>query len=167
MERGPMALFAAIIAVGLGPALWLGAQFGQIPPGPAVPTTAIVKDQAERVSGGGAAADENTGPTANDFGDVTRRVAGEPSLRPQRATPSPVPSPTGTTPPVSASPSPSETGANPTDEGTEQPSPDPTGSVDATPAGPAPSGPGTDSSPQVQQDAGPGILVQVGDPATS
>lgn len=30
MERGPVALFGAIVAVGLGPALWLGAQLGTI-----------------------------------------------------------------------------------------------------------------------------------------
>jgi hypothetical protein len=30
MERGPLALFGAIIAVGLGPALWLGAQLGAV-----------------------------------------------------------------------------------------------------------------------------------------
>ncbi len=28
MQRGPMALFGAIIAVGLGPAMWVGAQLG-------------------------------------------------------------------------------------------------------------------------------------------
>jgi hypothetical protein len=30
MERGPLALFGAIIAVGVGPALWLGAQLGAV-----------------------------------------------------------------------------------------------------------------------------------------
>ncbi|MEU4624531.1 hypothetical protein AB0G04_31730 [Actinoplanes sp. NPDC023801] len=30
MERGPLALFGAIIAVGLGPAMWLGAQLGAV-----------------------------------------------------------------------------------------------------------------------------------------
>ncbi|MFD1368908.1 hypothetical protein [Actinoplanes sichuanensis] len=30
MERGPLALFGAILAVGLGPALWLGAQLGAV-----------------------------------------------------------------------------------------------------------------------------------------
>ena len=37
MERGPMALFGAIVAVGLGPALWLGAQFGNIAVSPSTP----------------------------------------------------------------------------------------------------------------------------------
>jgi hypothetical protein len=31
MERGPMALFGAIVAIGLGPALWLGVQIGDVP----------------------------------------------------------------------------------------------------------------------------------------
>ncbi|GGN67852.1 hypothetical protein GCM10010112_31650 [Actinoplanes lobatus] len=30
MERGPLALFGAIVSVGLGPALWLGAQLGAV-----------------------------------------------------------------------------------------------------------------------------------------
>ncbi|MFC7532595.1 hypothetical protein [Actinoplanes sp. GCM10030250] len=30
MERGPLALFGAIIAIGVGPALWLGAQLGAV-----------------------------------------------------------------------------------------------------------------------------------------
>lgn len=30
MERGPLALFGAIVAVGVGPALWLGAQLGAV-----------------------------------------------------------------------------------------------------------------------------------------
>ena len=34
MERGPMALFGAIVAVGLGPAMWLGAQLGAIAASP-------------------------------------------------------------------------------------------------------------------------------------
>ncbi|SDT68840.1 hypothetical protein [Actinoplanes derwentensis] len=34
MERGPLALFGAIVAVGVGPALWLGAQLGVADLGP-------------------------------------------------------------------------------------------------------------------------------------
>jgi hypothetical protein len=30
MERGPVALFGALVAIGLGPALWLGAQIGEV-----------------------------------------------------------------------------------------------------------------------------------------
>ena len=30
MERGPLALFGAIVAVGVGPALWMGVQLGAV-----------------------------------------------------------------------------------------------------------------------------------------
>jgi len=39
VDRGPVALFGAIVAVGLGPALWLGAQFGTATAVPARPAT--------------------------------------------------------------------------------------------------------------------------------
>jgi hypothetical protein len=55
-----MALFGAIIAVGLGPALWLGAQFGHIAVDPAVPKAPITADSTRDNAPGraGAAVDE-------------------------------------------------------------------------------------------------------------
>jgi hypothetical protein len=67
MERGPVALFGAILAVGLGPALWLGAHFGRFD---AVPSRAPVSvdqthaDTAQLIGGSGAG-DNETGDGNN------------------------------------------------------------------------------------------------------
>jgi hypothetical protein len=110
MDRGPMALFGAIVAVGLGPALWLGAQFGRFdvaPPGPPVPVDRT-HDATTQLMGGTAGGEDETGDDNTPVG-VTPRT----HLRPAKATPSATPSssPTDTTPSaspsVSDSPSPS------------------------------------------------------------
>lgn len=85
MERGPMALFGALVAVGIGPALWLGAQFGSIDVAPTRPPT-VVSEQADKAPGGAGAAPEEpaTEPTRH-----TRFVplSGTPSARQSTSAP--------------------------------------------------------------------------------
>ena len=58
MERGPVALFGAIVAVGLGPALWLGAQFGRFDVAPAGTPVPVSHTHAatSQLEGGGSGA---------------------------------------------------------------------------------------------------------------
>lgn len=70
MERGPMALFGAIVAVGLGPALWLGVQLSD-DDAPVGKPPATIRQQVpaavETDQGGfGAGSEETTGP-ADDW----------------------------------------------------------------------------------------------------
>ena len=55
MERGPMALFGAIVAIGLGPAMWLGVQFGEVTLSPDRPP-AVTPVQNEVAPRGGSGA---------------------------------------------------------------------------------------------------------------
>jgi hypothetical protein len=66
MERGPMALFGAIVAVGLGPALWLGAQFGRLDAPPPVPPASVSEQHpgSEQLLGGSGAGDNAVDDTA-------------------------------------------------------------------------------------------------------
>jgi hypothetical protein len=83
MERGPVALFGAIVAVGLGPALWVGAQIGQVPVAPPLPSTSVVGGDTARAPGGGAAAVDPVGPgPREERADTSRPVTGRPSARP-------------------------------------------------------------------------------------
>jgi hypothetical protein len=105
VERGPMALFGAIIAVGLGPAMWLGAQFG-VEADPTRPP-AIVVDGVQAPGGAGA------GETPDDAARVLDTNA-DPDPRPRT-----VKKPTGerrpdVIPTTTAGPAPSESSAGPT-----------------------------------------------------
>jgi hypothetical protein len=98
MERGPLALFGAIVAVGLGPAMWLGAQFGHVTLAPEqAPPAAVIQDEGH--GGVGAAAPD---PTVV----ATRPKAQVEPLRPHTRKPSPRAS-ASTSPSTSASASPS------------------------------------------------------------
>lgn len=58
MERGPLALFGAIIAIGLGPAMWVGAQFGEVTLTPNRPSAVTsVQNDGEAARGGSGAGD--------------------------------------------------------------------------------------------------------------
>ena len=110
MERGPMALFGAIIALGLGPAMWVGAQFGasDVPVRP----PAITVDQVPAPGGVGAGA-EPEGDIATDVVETDVDVEADTPQRPVESTtaarPSPTVerSPTPTVAPSTSSPSPS------------------------------------------------------------
>jgi hypothetical protein len=96
MDRGPVALFAAIVAVGLGPAMWLGAQFGNIEIAPTGPPAAVEQQTTgtQRMLGGAGAGDSATGD------DTVIRTDPKGHVRPLTRSPSASPS-------VSRSPSPS------------------------------------------------------------
>jgi hypothetical protein len=103
MERGPMALFGAIIAVGLGPALWLGAQFGDVSPDR---PPAVVVDQVRHPGGSGAGAVPDDDPTILhvDADDRPVPVAVTTSARPQRTVTPPRTQPSVSAQPTNASP---------------------------------------------------------------
>jgi len=127
-HRGPVALFGAIVAIGIGPALWLGAQFGNLDVAPNRPPTVVSEQQADKAPGGAGAAPEE--PVAEPT-TRTRYVplSGTPSARPSSsattdteepddpatsepsATAEPTPSDDPTTPPTDSTTDP----ADPTD----------------------------------------------------
>ena len=103
MQRGPLALFGAIVAVGLGPAMWLGAQFGEatlLPDRPPV-VTSVTGNELPPPRGGSGAGDAPA--------DQTEAIRTEPkaNTKPLRPTRTTSPSPTPTTPAPSASDDPS------------------------------------------------------------
>ncbi|GAA2678026.1 hypothetical protein [Actinoplanes palleronii] len=140
MERGPMALFGAIVAVGVGPALWLGVQLGAVdapvrPPG----TTILQQLPAAEADPGGAGAGEESETSA----PTVRWTVPASNRRPLTASPSPSPSVSASASP-SASVSPSASDSPGTPEATESPTPS------AEPSEPSsePSDPPTESTPE-------------------
>ena len=143
MERGPMALFGAIVAIGLGPAMWLGAQFGEttVTPSrhPAVTVQQNTSPEPKGGSGAGDAPADQTQIIRTEPRAGTQSVRTGPKIRIPTLSPSPSPSasdepspgPTGSTPPADDSEEPSTPPAEePTDpetpptESTESPTPD-------------------------------------------
>jgi len=117
MERGPLALFGAIIAVGLGPAMWLGAQFGNVAVTPDRPPAVTVQQDSR--GGVGAAAPDDPADTLNP--DPKSNVEPLGAVKPK-------PHKSSANPSTSASPTPSESSASPTpgdDDGSTPPT-DPT-----------------------------------------
>jgi len=120
MERGPMALFGAIIAVGLGPAMWLGAQFGNstdVPTSPPAVRSELNPDQNQNNGGAAGSAPEdpsviveptpraNIKPlddarTARPSSSPSRKPPGKPSAGPSASSSTPSPSDDTTTPPA-------------------------------------------------------------------
>lgn len=159
MERGPMALFGAIIAVGLGPALWLGAQFGDGAGAATKPPAVTSEVQANQDQGGVAGAAPEDPPA---IVDTKPRGELEPVSGTARATPSASPS---ATKPASGS---GDSTVKPTDPATEPTTPDEpttpttepttepaTPPADDDPEPPVPPG-GTDEDPAGGQGAGDG-----------
>ncbi|XVV14008.1 hypothetical protein ACQP2X_06540 [Actinoplanes sp. CA-131856] len=113
MERGPLALFGAIIAVGLGPALWMGVQLGSMPTRPGQPP-AVVTDQQKVTNDqlvGGTGAGEETSDSDDSPVDTAPQgnvlpLNTSPTAEPTPTATTPEPSPTVTTPSESASPAP-------------------------------------------------------------
>lgn len=158
MDRGPVALFVSIVAVGLGPALWLGVQFGTVEIAPTRQQPVVSEQQPgghELLGGAGA------GSAATADGDPVIRVTPRSNTRPIKKSPSPSVGPTA----GDASPSgnstrttdpgddPSPTGTQPTDEptgpGTDEPD-------DSTIPPAPPTGPTTPSGPDDQGGIGAG-----------
>ena len=130
-----MALFGAIVAIGLGPAMWLGAQFGQATLSPDRPPAVTTVQQDEVAPRGGSGAGDaptdaeaiRTEPKTNTQ-PLTRTHNGRPVVT---ESPSPSESEQTSTPPVeSSSPTASDPGADETDLPT-----DPTTSPDDPPPG--------------------------------
>jgi hypothetical protein len=153
MNRGPVALFGAIVAVGLGPAMWLGAQFGAASAAPSRPPAVSSERQPTQAptqqDGGGAGA----APEDPSVGLENKPRA---EYRPLRSTPSPSASASSTaetpdpdhsssTAPTGAttSPSPSAEQSTPPTETTSEPTGTPTGGDSDVPPSPPP----TDSEP--------------------
>jgi hypothetical protein len=133
MDRGPLALFGAIIAVGLGPAMWVGAQFGhaiEVPSAPPAVTSERGPQQKTQDKGGSAGSAPDTSvivrttPEAviKPLPDATSKPAASRSAAPASSSARPAPS--------SASPS-----ASSDDE-----SPAPTGNDESAPADQSPGG---------------------------
>jgi hypothetical protein len=130
MDRGPVALFVSIVAVGLGPALWLGVQFGtvEIAPVRQQPVVSEQRPDGQELLGGTGA-----GSAATADGESIIRTTPRSDSRPipRSASPSPSGDPATTDPEPTGSPS-----------ETADPGDDPT-PTDTAPTG-EPSQPGTD-----------------------
>jgi hypothetical protein len=167
MDRGPAALFGAIVAVGLGPAMWLGVRLGaaDVPP-PRAP--AVVGEHTagpEQLVGGSGAGDSPLGadPTvrATPRAKVLRlTTSASPTPSSAKST---SPSPTATSASSSASPSSTEATTEPTTPPTEtttEPTTPPTESTtDPTlppdpPTGTGPGGGSTTDSDELQTGTG-------------
>jgi hypothetical protein len=117
MERGPMALFGAIVAIGLGPAMWLGVQFGEVTVSPGrTPAVISEQQQLEAPRGGSGAGDAPTDAEAirtepkSNTAPLTRTKNARPVVT---ESPSPSASSGSSTPPVeSGSPKPQDPGGN-------------------------------------------------------
>jgi hypothetical protein len=148
MERGPMALFGAIIAVGLGPAMWLGAQLGNVTVAPTrPPTVSSVQDpgQGHNVDEGGGAGAAPEDPSivikTRPKADI-KPLSPTPSARPSSSAPTsgsddpgnPTGEPTETSP---ATPS-DDPSTPPTEVATTQPTDPPTDGDDAPVVAPSP-----------------------------
>jgi hypothetical protein len=128
VDRGPMALFGAIVAIGLGPAMWLGAQFGAATESADRPP-AVTVQQNGTPSGGSGAGDAPTDtitdqPVTNNQQPRSTRTARTKATTP---TASPSESEGSPTPPVrTSSPSPSKSSGVPPTETTTPPDDPPT-----------------------------------------
>ncbi|MEV0895803.1 hypothetical protein [Actinoplanes sp. NPDC049802] len=139
MERGPLALFGAIVAVGLGPALWLGAQLGAVDLAPGQ-RPAPVNEQFPGVDmdfGGSGAGDPAVDPMSTH--PLTPHSPAAPAKRKTKA---------ATRDPVRQAPSPSPVSPS------ASPSLSPSLAPSLSPSGPPPSdepAPPSPSSPEVSE----------------
>jgi hypothetical protein len=149
MERGPVALFGAIVAVGLGPAMWLGVQFGTTalaPRNPPAATSGQSQDPAHDTGTGGGAG------SAPDDPSVVVKTKPRANYRPLHPTPSVSrssshvttrPTPQQSTGETTTTPTPSAQPSSPPTDPTTQPTDPPAGNE------PPPSPPSTTSAQDV------------------
>ena len=163
MERGPLTLFGAILAIGLGPSLWLGAQLGTVNVSPSErPSTVGEQFPESDVDFGGTGAGSTTdqadpivrlpapavssrtsGPVATVPSSPSSRVTFKPPASSAIASPS-APAPSSAAPPSAGPPaSPSASGGpdepdgpseSPGTEPGEQPEPSDPPVVDVEPS---------------------------------
>ena len=146
MERGPLALFGAIVAVGLGPAMWMGVQLGGVQVAPTTPPVVSEQrpgDGRDLLGGTGAG-------VVDESADETSVIDTAPrgKVLPLTKSPSAKPSPSATSaaPTPSESPEPSATSDDPSvppTESTSRPTDEPTdpstgGGTTDEPTAPAP-----------------------------
>lgn len=96
MERGPLALFGAIVAVGVGPALWMGVQLGGVqvtPTNPPVVSEQRPVDGRELLGGSGAGAPDDAS------GDAVIDTEPQGKVLPLSKSPSAEPSPSASSKP--------------------------------------------------------------------
>lgn len=161
MDRGPLALFGAIVAVGLGPALWLGVQFGGVEQAPVRNQPAVIEQQpaGREVFGGTGAGGATSTQENHEVKTVPHRKA-EPVTRTPSRKPSPSPSP-------SAEPETSEPTSPGTSTDPQQPSDpvshpsDPTTSDDPSVPPDPPTG-GDDSEDHGEHDDEQGGIIAEG-----
>ncbi|MBU2669562.1 hypothetical protein KOI35_39235 [Actinoplanes bogorensis] len=152
MERGPLALFGAIVAIGVGPALWMGVQLRAVPDdNPARPP--VVSEQGaekagQQLGGRGAGERSDDSPATVPRGQILPLTTSpspspstsantEPTPTPSTSSPAPEPAPTTsrpTTPPTESTTAPTD---DPTDETTVPPSDDDTEEPTLPPTPPA------------------------------
>ncbi|MFG1608900.1 hypothetical protein [Actinoplanes sp. NPDC049265] len=123
-QRGPMALFGALVAIGLGPALWLGVQIGDVTVSPPKPPV-VQSEQKQSVTnprGGEAAGAADPEPVT--VPEPQRKARNMPMTEPPRPKPSKTtkapesPAPEQTSKPVEST-EPTET--TPADDATSTP----------------------------------------------
>lgn len=156
MDRGPAALFGAIVAVGLGPAMWLGVKLGAVEVAPVRPPAVVGEHTAgpEKLLGGEGAGDSEIGDEPTIKATHRAKVLpprGTRSHTPSAApTTSAAPATTSASASASASASPSATAGGPFNpstpptESTTQPgspSTDPTAEPTTPPDPPTSTGP--------------------------
>jgi hypothetical protein len=144
MDRGPAALFGAIVAVGLGPAMWLGVRLGAVEVAPSKPPAVVGEHTSgpDRLLGGTGAGDDS--PLGEE-----PEVAATPRGRVLPPTKKPSPSATSTSPVATTSATPSSTPS------TDQPTTPPTESTTA-PTAPSTGTSTTSSAPPPAPPAGGG-----------
>ncbi len=140
MERGPIALFGAIIAVGLGPAMWVGAQFGTAIDVPARPPAVTSEHGTQRKTqdkGGEAGSAPDTAVIIRTTPEAVTKPLSAVTRRPgsSRRTPKPAGSSSA---PASSSASPSPSESTPPSGGGQTTPPDGTGTGDGAAQPPSP-----------------------------
>ena len=131
MDRGPLALFGAIVAVGLGPALWMGVQLGGVrPDSPVRPPVVSEQGAAEKagqdvLGGTGAGEEADTSPATEPRANVVPLTT-SPSASPSPSVSSePEPSPSSTSPAIEPTPTTDEPDYPPTESTTTAPPSEP------------------------------------------
>ncbi|MEU4694194.1 hypothetical protein [Actinoplanes sp. NPDC023714] len=164
MERGPLTLFGAIVAVGLGPALWLGAQLGTVTVAPNERPSTVGEQYPETdMDFGGVGAGET--PDQADwirvFPDPTAAETSEPpSVKPSTARTSKAvvkPRPSSPSPSTPPSPSAGPSASDPAVSPSPVPDEDPSGEPSEEPSGePSDEAPEPSGSPSGDDEGGGG-----------
>jgi hypothetical protein len=169
MERGPLALFGAIVAVGLGPAMWLGAQFGHVSAVPGTPPAVTVQhdeNQGRNQGDGGVGAAAPDEPTEVLQTSTRSHVEQLATPRPHRSSVRPPTRPTrfeSPTPSESPSPRHDSPSPRPSESSTTGPTTGPTTAPTTGPAGDPTSHPdGGDGSADPRPAPPNGIYDQQG-----